>query len=38
MPYGKRHNAQKRKNYLLLAILVALMAVFYVLTLLKISG
>lgn len=38
MPIGPAHKRQKRKNYFLLAVLVAIVALFYYLTMLKIRG
>lgn len=38
MPIGPAHKRQRAKNYLLLAILLTIVAVFYSLTMLKIRG
>lgn len=37
MPFSDRHQKQKTKNLALLAILIALMLAFYILTLVKFS-
>ena len=38
MPYGDAHRAQKRKNFALLAILLALIALMYAISLMKMGG
>ena len=38
MPKGEAHRRQRGKNYVLLAILLALVAGFYYLTIVKIQG
>ena len=38
MPLAPRHKEQRSKNFTLLVILVALVAVLFVLTMMKISG
>jgi len=38
MPIGPAHKRQRAKNFLLLAILVAMVGMFYYLTVLKIQG
>ncbi|MFW0777586.1 MAG: hypothetical protein ACN2B6_07710 [Rickettsiales bacterium] len=37
MPLGKPHHTQKRKNYTLLFILIALMVLFYAITLVRLT-
>jgi hypothetical protein len=38
MPKAAAHQRQRRKNFVLLAVLVALVALFYALTMVKISA
>lgn len=38
MPHGPAHKRQKVKNFFLLAILLAVVALFYFLTIVKITG
>lgn len=38
MPLSPRHTQQSRKNYALLCVLLGLMALFYVITIVKVAG
>lgn len=38
MPVGPAHKRQRAKNYFLLAVLLAIVGLFYYLTMLKIRG
>ncbi len=38
VPKATAHQRQRRKNFVLLAVLVGLVALFYTLTMVKISG
>jgi len=38
MPSGDRHQAQRRKNIALLLVLVALIALFYAITIMKMGA
>jgi flagellar basal body-associated protein FliL len=38
LPYSKQHQAQKRKNYALLIVLLVLMALVYAISIMRMGG
>ena len=38
MPIGKKHKEQRGKNFLLLGVLIAFLAIIYYVTVLKLGG